>query len=52
MTVAEQSAHWMVTGFQAQVFLWCWTALVLLYGLYRSFGEGRPDPIRPAGPGA
>jgi len=52
MSVAAQSGHWMISGFQAQVFLWSWTALVLLYGLWRSFGEGRPDAIRPSGPGA
>jgi len=41
----------MLTGFQAQVFLWSWTVLVLLYGLFRSVTHKDPDPIRPSGPG-
>jgi len=41
---------WILTGFQAQVFAWCWVVLVLLYGLYRSFTRPDPDAIRPSGP--
>jgi len=40
----------MIEGFQAQVALWIWCALVLLYGLWRSLGEAETDPIRPSGP--
>ena len=40
----------MISGFQAELFLWCWAVLVLLHGLYRSFGSAEPDPIRPPGP--
>lgn len=41
---------WMLTGFQAQVGLWVWVVLVLLYGFYRSLTGSDPDTIRPAGP--
>ena len=41
---------WIITGFQAQVFVWCWTVFVLSYGLYRSFTKPEPDPIRSSGP--
>lgn len=41
---------WMLNGFQAQVTLWIWSGIVLLYGLWRSFGEAEPDPVRAAGP--
>ena len=27
-----------------------WSAIVLVHGLWRSRGEGVPDPIRPSGP--
>jgi len=39
-----------ITGFQAELFLWCWAVLVLLHGLYRSFGAAEPDSIRASGP--
>jgi len=31
-------------------FLAIWIAAVLVYGFWRSLGEGKPDPIRPSGP--
>jgi hypothetical protein len=49
-SVTEAASGWMISGFQTQVFLWCWTALVLSYGLYRSFASPEPDSIRPSGP--
>jgi len=27
-----------------------WVAVVLMYGLWRSRGDGKQDPIRPSGP--
>ena len=47
---AEELTGWIITGFQAQVFVWCWVVFVLLYGLYRSFTKPAPDPIRDSGP--
>jgi len=44
------TSEWMISGFQTQVFLWGWTVLVLLHGLYRSFTSPEPDSIRPSGP--
>jgi len=41
---------WIITGFQAQVFVWCWIVFVLLYGVYRSLTRPDPDPIRSSGP--
>ena len=41
---------WMVSGYFAWVALWVWCAVVLLYGLWRSFSRPDPDPIRPPGP--
>jgi hypothetical protein len=46
----EALTGWIITGFQTQVFVWCWIVFVLLYGLYRSFTKPDPDAIRPAGP--
>jgi len=40
----------MISGFQAEVVLWCWVVLVLLYGLSRSVTHPDPDAIRPSGP--
>ena len=34
----------------AWIALSAWLGVVLLYGLWRSRGEGVPDPIRPSGP--
>jgi hypothetical protein len=47
---AEELTGWIITGFQAQVFVWCWVVFVLLYGVYRSFTQPVPDPIRDSGP--
>ncbi len=47
---AETVTGWIVTGFQAQVLLWIWIVLVLLYGLYRSTARPEADSIRSAGP--
>ncbi len=44
------SSGFMIEGFHAQVVLWIWCALVLLYGLWRSLAGAEPDPIRPSGP--
>ena len=51
MNGASAATGWLVSGFQAQAFVWAWTALVLLYGLYRSFVQPDPDALRPSGPG-
>ena len=50
MTVANEAASGMITGFQAQVFLWLWCGIVALYALIRSFSHPDPDPIRESGP--
>ena len=34
----------------AKIVLGAWGAVVVLYGLWRSLGEARPDPIRESGP--
>ena len=39
-----------LSGFHAEVALWTWVLVVLLYGLWRSFWSPEPDPIRPPGP--
>ena len=39
-----------ISGFQAMVGLWIWCGIVVLHGLWRSFGSPDPDPIRLAGP--
>jgi hypothetical protein len=46
----EPVSGWMVSGFFAWVTLWVWSAVVLLYALWRSFSRPEPDPIRPSGP--
>jgi hypothetical protein len=38
------------SGFQALLVLGTWCAVVLLFGLYRSWLRPEPDPIRPSGP--
>jgi hypothetical protein len=40
----------MVSGFQAMLVFAVWLVVVVAYGLIRSLGEARQDPIRPAGP--
>jgi len=47
---AEALTGWFITGFQTQVFVWCWIVFVLLYALYRSFTRPDPDAIRSSGP--
>ena len=47
---AEPTSGWIISGFQAIVFLWVWVAVALLYGLWRSAAKPDPDPIRPSGP--
>ena len=51
MSGAGESTGWLVSGFEAQVFLWAWIVLALLYGLYRSFVQPDPDSLRASGPG-
>lgn len=34
----------------AKIALEAWGAVVILYGLLRSLGDARPDPIRESGP--
>ena len=46
----EQGSGWMPDGFIAFTFGLVWLAIVLVYGLWRSLGEAKPDPIRPPGP--
>jgi hypothetical protein len=48
--VSEAAIGGMMTGFQAQVFLWVWCGVVVLYALVRSFARPEPDAIRPSGP--
>jgi hypothetical protein len=47
---AEPTVGWIINGFQSTVFLWVWAAVVLLYGLWRSWTKPDPDPIRSSGP--
>jgi hypothetical protein len=49
-TGTELGGGFMIEGFHAQVALWVWCALALLYGLWRSLASPDPDPIRPSGP--
>ena len=41
---------WAVNGFQATVALWIWSAVVLLFGLWRSLYRSKPDAVRESGP--
>lgn len=50
MEGAEQASGWMITGFQSWVFLWIWVGILVVYGVWRSLGGARPDPIQPSGP--
>ena len=47
---AEPVAGWIINGFQYVSMVWIWTALVVLFGLWRSMIKPDPDPIRPSGP--
>ncbi len=47
---AAQATGWIVDTTHAWVFLGCWVAVVLIYGLWRSRGEAPQDTIRPSGP--
>jgi hypothetical protein len=49
-STVDTLSGWMLSGFQAQVLLWCWVVLVLLHGLFRSYTHPDPDPIRRSGP--
>lgn len=40
----------MLSGFGAEVLLWAWTALVVVYAFYRSVASPAADEIRGAGP--
>lgn len=46
----EHGAGLMITGFQSVVALLGWIAVVLVYGVARSLGGARQDPMRPSGP--
>ena len=48
--VSETASGGMMTGFEAQMFLWVWCGVVLLYAMTRSFARPEPDPIRDSGP--
>jgi hypothetical protein len=47
---AEPVAGWIISGFQYACLLWVWSALVALYGLWRSMVRPEPDDIRSSGP--
>ena len=46
----EQATGWIPDGFTAWTFLVAWITIMLLYGLWRSLSDSKPDPIRPSGP--
>jgi hypothetical protein len=50
MSGAEHAPGYMISGFQAMVFVGVWVGVVVVYGLVRSLGSADPDPIRPPGP--
>ena len=47
----HESAGFLLTAGQAKIFAAVWTAMVLVYGLWRSSGDAAQDTIRDAGPG-
>ena len=44
------ASGWLLDARFYRALLVAWLALVLLYGLWRSRGDARPDEIRPSGP--
>ena len=46
----RNAGGWMLNAFEGLVFIAFWVAVVLLYGLKRSIGQAKQDPIRPSGP--
>ena len=46
----EPVTGWIISGFQYVLALWVWSALIALFGLWRSMVKPDPDPIRPSGP--
>lgn len=47
---SAMSDGWLVSDRAAWIFVGAWIMVVLAYGLLRSFGEARQDPIRSSGP--
>ena len=50
MTGIEHGGGWIIGDTEYWIFLAVWGVLVLVYGLYRSQGDAKPDPIRASGP--
>ncbi len=45
-----QMVGWIIKPGHVWIFPAAWVIVVLAYGLWRSAGEAKPDPIRPSGP--
>jgi hypothetical protein len=50
MHETESVAGWILSDNHTWWFLGVWIVVVLVYGLWRSLGEAKQDPIRPSGP--
>jgi hypothetical protein len=50
MEYGSTMSHWVLLATQARWLLLIWLGIVLVYGLWRSRGEAKQDPIRPSGP--